>query len=637
MSSAGGFKRIRGFRLLERLGEEPDGPCVACKAICETANIIPRLKPGTVVTLKVSYTERNDDRMFLRLSSQVLDLAYLRHPNVATYYGALMMPREADSLLILAREFLAGETLEAALRRERGGLDSDVALWIAESFLDGLVYLVSQGVIHRDIKSSNVFISSEGDVKLTGLDSIWRSCANGLAFGAVSDADRPYRAPEFGEFGFRGDEISTVFGAGVILHEMLLGRKPKLNREGTAYSIPHKLDRVQEGVASVLERALAFERTRRYQRLSDFLDDVRGLKLRVLSHHGKSWRIVRLIGKGGFGEVFKANDVQTGEEVAIKHLLRSEYAKRFRREAKMMRKLNDSCFARFIDFVELHHAGSTAAFLVMEYLEGMPGLSLRDALRRAEGRPLARSVVVCAFTRYAHALAVMHAKEIYHRDIKPTNLYFPADPTRAAIMDFGIARDESGTMTSGLVPGTLDYMPPEVVASESRGDASTDIYALGLCFYEALTGKTVYPRLPGGQEGYLAFFERSKRGERPKLDESAFEGDADLLDLVKGMIEPDPARRISSAAEIESRLVQLGGSAPVDVNPAPHDAAGDSEDEEPDDADTSPTAMPDELEMYALSHERKAQRHKRIGLMIALGGLVLFSAIAVIVYLLSNH
>lgn len=116
-------------------------------------------------------------------------------------------------------------------------------------------------------------------------------------------------------------------------------------------------------------------------------------------------------------------------------------------------------------------------------------------------------------------------------------------------MDFGIARDESGTMTSGLVPGTLDYMPPEVVASESRGDASTDIYALGLCFYEALTGKTVYPRLPGGQEGYLAFFERSKRGERPKLDESAFEGDADLLDLVKGMIEPDPARRISSAAE----------------------------------------------------------------------------------------
>ena len=132
----------------------------------------------------------------------------------------------------------------------------------------------------------------------------------------------------------------------------------------------------------------------------------------------------------------------------------------------------------------------------------------------------------------------MHSRGIYHRDIKPSNLYYPRNnPDDAAIMDLGIARDVNGTVTQGQVPGTLDYMPPEVVTSGSRGESGMDIYALGLCLYEALTGKNAYPRLPTGSAAYVVFFNRARDKNPPDLEEARRMFGEDMFSLLKEMTE----------------------------------------------------------------------------------------------------
>lgn len=221
------------------------------------------------------------------------------------------------------------------------------------------------------------------------------------------------------------------------------------------------------------------------------------------------FRIIRLLGRGGMGEVFEAHDLQTGR-IALK-TIRADIAAspqifaRFRREVQLARKVSGPQVCRIHELFVLPEAeGSPAtAFLTMEFLEGM---TLSRKL--AESGPLDRNEALPIALDICEGLRLIHEQGIVHRDLKTANIMLSnrAGNTRAVLMDFGLARlDSSAPVTPdavtrseipsqtahGLLAGTPAYMAPEQFEGKPVSPA-TDIYALGVVLYELVTCRQPY-------------------------------------------------------------------------------------------------------------------------------------------------
>ncbi len=201
---------------------------------------------------------------------------------------------------------------------------------------------------------------------------------------------------------------------------------------------------------------------------------------RTISHY----KILEKLGSGGMGEVWKAEDLKLGRQVALKflasHLVSDpEVRKRFEREAKAAASLShpNICYVHEIDEAD------GKSFLAMELVEG-EGLDERigkGPLPLGEGLDLAQQI--------ADGLQAAHEKGVVHRDIKPGNIIITPDG-RAKILDFGLALLTEGSKLTKLdtTVGTVAYMSPE----QSQGaevDHRTDIWALGCILYEMVCGQ----------------------------------------------------------------------------------------------------------------------------------------------------
>ena len=572
---------IGGFRILAEIHGGGQGKIV--KAVCE-APPFDGIEPGTVVALKVMPVCHDEGgRRWTRLQERTNALSKLSHPGVVKYYGCFREKSAVSEIHVVVMECLEGENLRQRLARFPRGLDTDEALRITEAAIAGLEYAAANGIVHRDVKPSNIFLCADGGVKLIDFELAF--LVDGSTESPDSTATRKfagtydYMAPEFVKGGFGGDERSDVFSMGVVMHEAITGRKPyqrsasegrkeiaftsrwaKLYTDGTnPIMINLRANRLLANSGEVLAKVLSPLPQDRYQTFAEFHEGLKSIRYRDLKNGDKMYRILQVIGNGGFDEVFKAKELHTNEFVAIKRLLEIAYAERFRREARIMARLHDPHLVRFIDFFFKEAlAGTREAFIVMEYLPGMPGSTLRDAIKSANGPNLPWREIFAAFAHYAHALAILHKNGIVHRNIKPSNLYFPKGrPENAVIMGFAIARDVKGTLTTGPVPGTLDYMPPEVILTDNRGDQGMDIYALGLSLYEALTGTTAYPRLPQGSAAFTAFITRAMNKIQPSFDSPIVTLYPRILALLRDMTNIDPALRIKDAAEVERRIGEI--------------------------------------------------------------------------------
>lgn len=249
------------------------------------------------------------------------------------------------------------------------------------------------------------------------------------------------------------------------------------------------------------------------------------------------------LGKGGMGEVYQAQDSRLKRTVALKRLsahLRADplYRRRFEEEAERASRLNDSHIAAVHDVLE--ERGET--FLVLEFVEGA---TLRERLKQ----PMSLEQFFSIADQCLQALVVAHAQGVLHCDIKPENIMLSSDG-QVKILDFGVARrftrsDQSTTIDRpGTIYGTLAYMAPEVLL-EKPADARTDIFSLGVVFYELLTGEN-----PFIADSFVETSDRI-RGETPApIRITNSEVPENLEKLVNRAMAKDPAQRYCSVHEM---------------------------------------------------------------------------------------
>jgi serine/threonine protein kinase len=209
------------------------------------------------------------------------------------------------------------------------------------------------------------------------------------------------------------------------------------------------------------------------------------------------YSIVRLLGRGGMGEVYLVHDSKLDRQVAMKipNVDRGDarnWAERFRREARLAAGLSHPLLCPVIDVGE--HEGR--CYLTMPFVQGE---TLADTLRREGALAPARAAELTA--RIARAVQAAHDLGVVHRDLKPSNV-MRRPPDEPVVMDFGLARRSGGadpTLTdSGAVLGTVAYLAPECVRGEVAGSVKADVYSLGVILFELLTG--VLPFQGTGQE-----------------------------------------------------------------------------------------------------------------------------------------
>ncbi len=249
------------------------------------------------------------------------------------------------------------------------------------------------------------------------------------------------------------------------------------------------------------------------------------------------YTVLRLIGRGGMGAIYKVHDNILGEEVALKTLL-PQFARdklvveRFFNEARIARRLAHP------NIVRVHDIGSTGKVIYIS-MEFVAGNSLRHAMEQLQHgarMPLLQTLIImdelCDALEYAHQYTI-------HRDIKPENVMIDQSG-RIKLMDFGISKLMADTRLTGasVVMGTPFYMAPEQLRNSRDVDARADIYSVGIMLYEILTGN-----VPTGV---------------PKPLSEVLTGVPKQLDsIVRRCIEPEPNERFDSVSQLRTALAEI--------------------------------------------------------------------------------
>ena len=305
--------------------------------------------------------------------------------------------------------------------------------------------------------------------------------------------------------------------------------------------------------------------------------------------------VMRLLGAGGMGAVYLARQRDLGRLVALKVLPAdaeggTRFSERFNREARALARLNHP---NIVAVYEFGSAGSLLYFL-MEFVDGANLRQLQRAGRLSPREALQIVPQICDALQYAHDEGVVH------RDIKPENVLLDRKG-RVKIADFGLAKLAGGTGTGmgarltleGQVMGTPHYMAPEQVEHPGEVDHRADIYALGVVFYELLTGD-----LPLGKFA-------------PPSRKVAI--DVRLDDIVMRALENDPARRYQHASEVKQQVER------VETNTVEPDAETSAMRENP----VSTQAPPQFLRWMGIPVVRERDGEREVQFNAALGALIL--------------
>ena len=277
-------------------------------------------------------------------------------------------------------------------------------------------------------------------------------------------------------------------------------------------------------------------------------------KLTTGSTFAGRYQIIEELGKGGMGKVYKANDTDIKEKVAIK-LIKPEIStdkktiERFQNELKFARKIRHKNVCQMYDL----NKEEGTYYITMEYVSGedLKSFILRSG-QLAIGTTIRIAKQVCEGLAEAHKLGVVH------RDLKSNNIMIDKEGN-VRIMDFGIARslEAKGITGAGVMIGTPEYMSPEQVEGKEV-DQRSDIYSLGVILYEMVTGRVPFE---GETPFSIAFKHKSETPRNPKEVDAQIP--EDLSRVILRCLEKDKELRYQSAGEVRSELQNIEKGIPT--------------------------------------------------------------------------
>src|SRR6185312_12971034 len=270
------------------------------------------------------------------------------------------------------------------------------------------------------------------------------------------------------------------------------------------------------------------------------------------------YRIIKLIGEGGMGEVYAAEHVHIEKKYAVKLLKpeivsNAEAVKRFQQEARSSSSIGHRNIIAIDDFSQLPDG---RIYMCMELLNGA---ALNDMIQHPMGADRLLNILI----QTGHGLAAAHAKGITHRDMKPENIFVTIGPNNEdvpKILDFGIAKvsgnDGQNHLTcTGTIFGTPFYMAPEQ-ALGNPVDARTDIYAMGVIMYECFAGS-----LPFQGESFMGILTQHITSEPEPVTERARKAGRalpmGLAEIITRCMQKNPAQRYGSMDELVNALIQV--------------------------------------------------------------------------------
>jgi len=323
------------------------------------------------------------------------------------------------------------------------------------------------------------------------------------------------------------------------------------------------------------------------------------------------FRLEEQIGSGGMSTVYRAFDETLERSVAIKlmHGALSDdplQHERFRREARSVARLSHPHVVTVIDAGE----DESHPYIVFEYVEGE---TLKSRIRRLRDQGMAMPVVeaVAYAIEIGRALAAAHAQRLVHRDVKPQNVMI--DPEgRAKVTDFGIARtlDDGGLTATGRVLGTTDYVSPEQALGEDVTEQS-DVYSLGICLYEMLTGE-----IPFKADSQVGVAMKHVREPMPDVQRARPEVSATLAAVIERATAKERRNRYATVGEMVWDLEQALAIEAARTGEATGEAT------------TVLRALPDETADFAPGRLRRPHRLATLVLLAALVGVLLALVLA---------
>src|SRR5258708_6787116 len=255
------------------------------------------------------------------------------------------------------------------------------------------------------------------------------------------------------------------------------------------------------------------------------------------------YRILGRLGKGGMGEVYRANDLRLGQTVALKFLPEATakdpaMLARFYNEVRIARQVTHPTVCSVYDIGDI----DGQPFISMQFVDGE---NLVSVLLRIGSRPGDKAVEISR--RLCAGIAAAHSQGVLHRDLKPANIMIDGRG-QVLIADFGLAGIAEDISGADIHSGTPDYMAPEQLAGKEV-TVQSDIYALGLVMYEIFTGKRAF------EANTLAEMLRLRESSRPTdISSTAHDVDPAVERIIQKCLDPDPAKRPSSALAVSGAL-----------------------------------------------------------------------------------